>query len=188
MGHGRGTTSPSPGVPSLAVLSVRYLLGMANEPRDDEFDLRLSWPRDAVITPVAGREDLDAAPAQEAAVHGEGEKGQDDQTLPQMIVLLGDGAEDLGDELRVAPDSSRIVDDPRARLRVLPVPECRLLPGSSLDEDPVPGLRELVYRVGGQSNPALPGRQLAQDPDPHFAFPSARATIAVRSKEMEMPV
>src|SRR5918993_2420356 len=84
-----------------------------------------------------------------------------------MTVLLGHGTEDFSHELGATPDGRGVRNDPGSSHSIFLVGERRPLAGSSLDGDSVASPRKLVYCVRCEGNPALAGRQLTHQADPH---------------------
>src|SRR5215207_2489874 len=104
-------------------------------------------------------------------VYRQGKERDEDQILPQVLVLFLHRPVDLDDDLGVAVDSRCLLDEACAGLLVPLVCDPRRLPRTYLDEDPVSRAAQLVDRVRGQRYPALPLRPLLRHTDPHGVPP-----------------
>src|SRR5215218_2603294 len=75
--------------------------------------------------------------SKEALVNGQGEEGEEDQTLPQVSIFLLDRARDLDDQLGIVVDAPRLPHNDGAGCRVLLVGDARGLARPLLYEHPV---------------------------------------------------
>ena len=107
-------------------------------------------------------------------VDRQGEEGDKDQILPQVLELFLYRPVDLDHDLRVGVDLGRLLHEACARLLVPLVGDARRLPRPRLDEDPVSRSGQLVYGVWGQRDPALPLGPFGWNPDPHRPPPRDR--------------
>src|SRR5215218_5897811 len=118
--------------------------------------------------------------------------GEELLTLPEAVVLLGDGLLDLDDQIRRLEDLLRSVHETRTRLVVLLVSKTRAFAGTGLDIYLVAVMYQLRYAVRLHGDTALHVLDLLRYPyyrrhassfpssHPHSSLPYSKATINVQ--------